>query len=446
MIYSFLLFAGIQSVQAMPVEFEKDSNLPLVHISVVLKTGSVSDPKGQYGITNFLGELMARGTKTRTKHQIDLEMDQMGAQFDVETRAEMMIFRGSVLAREKKKFLNLVREILTDPSFPEAESRKLKKEIVTSILENLGRDQGLANQRFSEVLFSGHEFSKPILGRKKDIEDLTQEQLKKHYSKWFHDQNLFITGSGDAGQGEIRDFADQLTAGLKDNIADKATAGIPAPKHLSKKRFVIIDKPDRTQVQIQAGQVGIRFDDPRYFKLYLANHAFGGGGFTSRLMQEIRVKRGWSYGAASHFRFGTQPRSWQYGLFPKSDYAVEALKKTFDMVQSLKDNGITEAEFEFSKSSSINSAGFSFNTPQKRSENRILEIAFGLPKGFMERTAAELKNLSLSEVNSAVKDFLQPDQMAVVIVGTAKDLVPAMTEKLGISEKDIEVFPYTKEL
>lgn len=443
---ALVAFFSTPSAKAIQVEFEKDSNLPVVHVSVVLKTGAVSDPKGQYGITNFLGEMMARGTRTRTKEQIDLEMDQMGAQFDIETRAEMMIFRGSVLAKEKKRFMSLVREILTGPSFPEAEVRKLKKEVVSSILESLGRDQTLAGHRFNEVLFAGHPFSKPILGRKADIENLTQEQLKAHYAKWFRDENLFVVGSGDASPSEVSEFASQISSGLSTDKDGKSPSGISAPTGPTKKRIVVIDKPDRTQVQIQVGQIGLRFDHPDYFALSLVNHAFGGGGFTSRLMQEIRVKRGWSYGAGSHFRFGTQPRSWQYALFPKSTYAIEALKTTFEMVDALKTKGLADAEFDFSKNSSINSAEFNFNTPQKRTENRILEITLGLPKGFMERTANKLKKVSLSDANRAIRDFLKPDQFAVVMVGTAKDLLPMIQEKLGISEKEIEVYPYTQEL
>src|SRR5581483_4258277 len=104
---------------------------------------------------NFMGEMLLRGTKSKTKEQIDLALDQMGARLEVEARAEALILRGSVLASQLDPFLKLVSEIVTEPSFPENEIRKLKSEIVSGILEELGNDSGLASRRFNTFLFRG---------------------------------------------------------------------------------------------------------------------------------------------------------------------------------------------------------------------------------------------------------------------------------------------------
>src|SRR3954453_11556481 len=110
LVLSFL--AIVQAAKAaVESAVEQDSRLPLVYLNVAIKAGAVSDPQGESGITNFMGEMLLRGTRLRKKEQIDLEFDQMGARLDVDTRGESMIFRGAVLSSQLDRYLKLVTEI-----------------------------------------------------------------------------------------------------------------------------------------------------------------------------------------------------------------------------------------------------------------------------------------------------------------------------------------------
>ncbi|MBI3535863.1 MAG: insulinase family protein, partial [Deltaproteobacteria bacterium] len=210
-------------------------------------------------------------------------------------------------------------------------------------------------------------------------------------------------------------------------------------------KFYFIDKPDRTQTQMYGGQIGILMTDKDYFPLYLANYAFGGPLFTTKMMEEIRVKRGWSYGANSFFRMGKQPRSWQFNLYPKIKDAPDALIYTLNMIRDFREKGLTPEEFERAQKNIINNSGFMFNTPQKRVENLLLEKTLDLPSGFMTRYREEVSKLTLNQVNQAIKNFLKPDQLVVTVLGTAKDLKEPIVKALGISENEMQVIPYTQE-
>ena len=223
------------------------------------------------------------------------------------------------------------------------------------------------------------------------------------------------------------------------------SAKVPPPENGAERRLLIVDKPDRTQTQIYLGQVGVRMTDSSFFPLYLGNYAFGGNTFSARLMVEIRVKRGWSYGATSAFRFGTQPRSWSAHLFPASKDAPNALTETLKLVDDLRINGITQDEFAFAQRSLVNSSGFMYNTPQKRVENKLLERTLNLPDGFMISYGPELSKLTLSQVNSALKDFIQPGKVAIEVLGTAKDLKGPISQAAGVSPAQVVVQPYTEE-
>jgi zinc protease len=184
--------------------------------------------------------------------------------------------------------------------------------------------------------------------------------------------------------------------------------------------------------------------DPLYFPLYVANHAFGGGSFSSRLMVEIRVKRGWSYGAGSNFRYGTQPRSWGLSLFPASLYTHLALGHTLKMVEELKDRGITQEEFDFAKQSLINNAGFSYNTPGKRVENILLERTLNLPDGFIKNSENEIRRVSLDQVNASLKKFLKPEDLQIVVLCTAKDLKDKLAAAAGVRSDKVQIVDYRK--
>lgn len=439
---AFTLTFSCSAMAAVEVEFERNTDLPIVDINVAIKTGAVSDPIGQSGITNFMGELLLRGTLSRTKEQIDLELDQMGARLDVETRAESMIFRGSVLSSQLDRYLKLVQDILTRPSFPETEIAKLKREISSSILEELGRDPSLNSRRFNNFLFQKQPYGNPILGKVKDIEKITSAQLKAHYDRLVREKLLLVVGTGDTSESQIQRWTEAV-ANLRKGGQDAAV--VEKPKNPPKRRLQIVDKPGRTQVQVSGGQVGVKLTDQEYFPLYVGNYAFGGGSFSSRLMKEIRIKRGWSYGAGSAFRHGLQPRSWQFSFAPASKDAAPALAEGIKLVEALRDKGITQEEFDFARESLINSAGFTYNTPDKRVENILLERTLKLPDGFMKTYADRISRLSLAEVNSALKTFLKPEEMTISVLATAAELKSQLAKAAGVPENEVVVVPYTQD-
>lgn len=429
---------------AMDVSFEEDHSLPLVQINLAIKAGFVTDPAGQSGMTNFMGEMLRRGTRSKTKEQIDLALDQMGARLEVETRAESMIFRGAVLASQLDPFLALVEEVVTTPSFPEGEIRKLRAEIVSGLLEQQGEDSALEAKDFAEFLFGDHPYGKSELGKIKDVEAMNRAKAIHHYSMYVHDKNLLLVGSGDAAKDKIQKWADQISEKLPTGNKP-VVREVSRPHNAKKRRLMIVDKPDRTQTQMSVGQVGVRMTDPGYFPLYVGNHVFGGPSFSSVLMKEIRVKRGWSYGAGSGFRYGQQPRLWRAHLFPASKDAAPALAETLRLIEQAKLHGITADEFRFTQTSLINKAGFMYNTPAKRVENALLEKTLHLPDGFMKTYGPRIAETTLDQVNVAMKDFLKPDEVAITVLGTAAEIREDIAKAANIPVNQVVVKPYTQD-
>lgn len=441
---SLIAFAP-SGARALDVDFENDASIPLVHLNVAIKAGAAHDPIGQSGISNFMGEMLLRGTTGRSKEKLDRDLDQIGASVEVEVRAEALILRTSVLSSKLPEFLEIMTDILAQPSFRESEIRKLKTEIISGIMEEQGRDSSLARTRWDRFLFEGHPYGKPILGKIRDIERLSRVQILEHYHRFFQDRLLLVVGSGDSEASFIESWSKRVAEKAPNRVTTFPVELVPEPKAPARKRVEIVDKPERTQTQVYAGQIGVRMTDDDFFPLYLGNHAFGGGSFSARLMTEIRVKKGWSYGANSYFRHGRRPRSWQMFYFPAAKDTPDALATGLRMIEDLKKNGLSAEEFQFAQSSLVNSAGFMYNTPAKRVENTLLERTLDLPRGFMKTYGEKLGAVTLPRVNAALKAYLQPDRLSILVLGTAKQLREGVAKAAGVDPKDVQVVGFKKE-
>jgi zinc protease len=447
--FLFFLTAGLALTTHLPIafasdfSFEKDSSLPLVYLTIAFKGGSTQDPDGKNGVTDLMGKLMLRGTKSKTKQQIDLALDQLGASMDVETHAEFISLRASVLSENLKPFLQLLSEIIDSPSFRAQELDKLKKEQVSNLLEDLNQDRSLVRLRFDQTFFKGHPYSKSNDGRIKDIQSLTPADITQQYNKLVHDNQMVVLAAGDSSENAFQDF---LSAIKKNRGDGNQVAALPEFNHEPQKlRVVIFDKPDRTQTQVLIGQKGIPYNDPNLDALQIANYAFGGGSFQSKLMVELRVKRGWTYGAGSGFKLASRAHTWKVSFFPKNADTPAAIAEALKLIRELKDQGISKADFDAGKQAMINNAGFNFNTPAKRLENKLTEKMFGLPDGYFRNFAKRIDAVTLDQVNAALKKFLTPDHLMVGIVGTAAVSKTDIANSLGIPERLIEVQDFQKE-
>lgn len=435
----FLLILISTDAGAVEIEFERERGIPIVYLNVAFKMGPISDPEDRQGLAHFMSNMMLRGTTLRGKSEIDSALDQMGAVLDIETRSEITVFRGAVLSSELDHFLDLLHEIITLPDFPETEIKKFKSETVSAILQDQNSDRALAGLHFDRAHFGSHPYSRPEKGLISHVNRITRSDLRNHYKRSITVNALGIFGTGDTHPTVFESWAQKLAEALPQGPQIEAVRPFEARQD---RRLRIVDKPDRTQAWILIGQEGMAIENPDYMALYLANQAFGGSGFSSRLMQEIRVKRGWSYGASSYFRHGSYPRSWMFGFFPTNKDAAPALHFAMNMLTDLKENGLTEAEFSHAKTRLVRQDGFRFNTPQKRMEIRLLEWTLRLPKGYLLKYSDRIQRLSRSEVNSALKRFIKPNQSTITVVTTAAPLKKALIEAAGVSPDKTEVVSF----
>ncbi|MBI2645572.1 MAG: insulinase family protein [Deltaproteobacteria bacterium] len=283
----------------------EDKSLPVTHIYAVLKSGSIWDPPEMEGITDLMGDMLMRGTQTRTREQLRDELDLLGAEIDIDVGHESITIVGQTLTRNLDPFLSIFSDVVLHPKFDSKEVEKLKREAISDLKQMRENDQALVGRFFARELFKGHPYGMSPSGKESTIPRITDKKIQEFYKKTITAENVFFAAAGDLdSQSLSQKIGEHFKSLPKGN---SSSFSYPKAPKVEGKHILLIDKPARTQTQIIIGHMGIDVLNPDFFPLIVANNAFGGG-FTARLMHEVRVKpqkttwRIWNDGFSSHQR------------------------------------------------------------------------------------------------------------------------------------------------
>jgi zinc protease len=406
---------------------ETSHDLPLVALSIALRTGASEDPPEMEGATRLLARLMRRSAGGRSADQNDALVESMGASLGAEVTHSTVVFQGAVISRSLDRFCDFLLEVLTRPSLPEDELARLKRETEAELVEALDDDRSLARRWFRRRLFVGHPYSRSAGGSLSGIGNATLDALRALYRRVMVPENFVISLAGDVTRERGEAFANALARQLGSGTPPRDTT--PHPTLEAGRRLVFVDKPERTQTQILIGGLGSHPADPDHFALALANTAFGGT-FTARLMQEVRVKRGWSYGAYSSIPYDRRRQAYSLWTFPKASDAAACIALELELLHGLREGGITNGELGWARRYLLRSHAFAIDTAAKRAGLALDAELYELPAGYYEHYLDSLRAVTLEQANQAVRERISEDDLLVAVVGTESDVGAAVREAI----------------
>lgn len=416
---------------------EPAADTPLAWVTVTALGGAAADPPGKEGMTRHMTELARRGTLTRDRNDIDDAIDRLGASLDVSTQRDSVILSSTVLSRHLDELVSLVADILAKPAMRADENDKLLRETQNS-LDDVRDDDGLLLTRyFDRFCVPGHPYGRSARGTESSLAAFDLEEIREAFRLQCTPANLILGFGGDIDDGRALSLAERLVADLPEAPAP-ALPDVDPPPAPSERRIYIVDKPERTQTQLTLGHLGPRYGSDDAVALTAVETAFGGT-FTSRLMQEIRVKRGWSYGASCRLYRARGPHWFRISLAPAAEVTADALELTLSLYENLASEGLTEDELAFAKSYLDGSIPFVLATPRQRLNVAISDQIFGLPEGHIHIEAKKLSFLDLAQTQAALARWATPQRACVVLVATAETMAPRL-EARGFGP--IEVVPY----
>jgi zinc protease len=411
-------------VRAYVMEYHE---LPLVDFQVVLGAGAAHDPKGKEGLASLTAELLRKGTSKRSAKEIADTVDFVGGLLGGSADHDGTRVTAEFMAKDTDLALDLLSDLVMNPAFAPEEVDRQKSETVAELQAAKENPSLLASRRFVELLFEGHPYGHPTVGWESTVSKLTAQDVKAFHAEHAVPSNALVVAVGDFKTADMMSKLERAFGGWKG--ARRERAEIAPPEAPGRSALYLIDKPDSTQSQVRIGAVGIRRKDPDYVTVQVANTILGGG-FTSRLVEEIRVNRSLSYGASSRFYPLVQPGPFLVSTFTKNETTREIIEVAREILTRFHKEGATEEEVDKARKYLRGTFAIAHQSPDSMAE-ALAEIAFyGLPADTYDTYLDRLAKVTVEDVRRVARERFPLQNMVTVVLGEAKS-VREQVDKLG---------------
>lgn len=396
----------------MRVYFVPAPELPMLDIRVTFDAGSARDGK-QLGIAHLTNGLLKQGAAKMNADAVATAFEKIGAQYGSGALRDMAWLSLRTLTDTQEDALETFTKVLSQPDFPEKDFARRIKQVLVS-LEADDADPGtIASKAWYKALYGDHPYATPMKGTKESVSKITLKDVEKFYQQFYVARNGLIALTGKVERKQAEAIAEKLSAGLKSG--NEATA-LPAVKPLEKSEEIRLPFPSE-QAHVMMGAPGIERGNPDYYALYLGNHVLGGGGFTSQLVKEVRVKRGYAYSVYSYFLLSKQPGPYMIGLQTRVNQADDAVKVTRDTVKDFLEKGPAAEELELSRKNIT--GGFPLRIASNSDIAEYLAVIgfYRLPLDYLEKFNGNIEAVTAEQIKTAYKRHVHLEKMITVIVG-----------------------------
>ncbi len=401
------------------VLFVEARSIPMLDLNIDFDAGGRYDPSAKTGLSAMTQGLLALGAtidgNVLNEQQIADRFADAGAQRGGNAgpdRAGVSV-RSLSSRPERDAVLATVAGMLSAPAFSEAVLVREKARRISAIKEEETKPEVIADRAFDRALYGDHPY-----GRNQTmatIEAITRADLQAFHANNFTAKRAVVSIIGDLSRAEAEDIAERVTTGLPAGGAAPAVAPVPAQKASE----VRIPHP-ATQSHILIGSAALKRGDPDYFALTVGNYILGGGGFVSRLMEQVREKRGLAYSVHSYFSPLMQEGPYQAGLQTKKEQANEALALVRKIIAEYVGSGPSAKELRAAKDNLVGGFALRIDSNRKILDNLAAIGFYGLPLDYLDTWSANVEKVSAEDIRKALKRHLKPENFATVIVGAPR--------------------------
>ena len=388
--------------------------LPLVDFRLVLRAGSVSDPKGKEGLASLTADLLTQGAGARGAQQIAEDIAFVGGTLQASAATEQVIVTCEVLKKDFAVGLELLRDVTVAPTFPAEEVARKKDEALGAIASQRDDPATVANQELGPFLLGGSPLAHPTIGWQTSVGTLTREDVVAFHGRHFRPDNAMLAVVGDVEPQAVKVALEKAFAGWKANGGKPGDAYTPVPQARSRK-VLIVNKPEVTQTQIRLACMGVPRNHPDYFPITVANTILGSG-FTSRLVNEIRVVQGLTYSISSRFGMFRDAGTFRIGTFTKNETLRKTIDETIKVVRDLLATGPSEEELAKAKRYLTGQFPLGLQAPDALA-TQLLDVEFyGLDPKYVETFSDRVNAVTMVDCRRALKSYFCVDDLRILVV------------------------------
>lgn len=396
------------------VFFVPATEIPMLDVRITFDAGSARDA-GESGLAVLTNGLLAEGAAGKNAQQIAVDFESVGAQIENDALRDMALVgvRSLTESRYLVPALESLKQVLTQPDFPEDAFERILKNMKLSVKARQQSPAAIAGEAFNKAIFGEHPYASPVSGTKESLQNITLEDVRNFYQQYYVASNATIAIVGDVDRTKAEDIANALVSALP---AGEKPAGLPTVKQLTEAKKIVIEYPS-AQTHIFVGQPGTKRGDADYFTLYVANHPFGGSGFASRLVEVVREEHGLAYSVYSYFSPQRQLGTFAMGMQTKSEQTDEALLLLDAELKKYVEHGPTQKELTASLSNITGSFPIKMDGNGKLLEYISMIGFYDLEIDYLDHFLDNVRAVDLDTINDALKRRLHPDKMITVVVG-----------------------------
>jgi len=400
-----------QTTSGARVLFVENHSLPIVDVQVDFAAGTAQDGEGKAGVASLTRGILDLGVPGMDETQIASSMADIGALLSggVDMDRASVTLRTLSMADKRGPALEMLRAILSQPQFPAAVFDREQARSISALKEALTRPDAIASKAFWAAMYVAHPYGR--YATPESVSSLARADVVAFHAAHYTAQRATVAIVGDLSRAQAESIAEQLTVGLP---SGPAMAGVVLPKLPSGGEQRIAHPA--VQAHLLLGMPALRRGDPDFFPLLVGNYSLGGGGFVSRLMKEVRDKRGLAYSVHSYFLPLQQLGPFQIGLQTKKAQANDALKVTREVLATFLAEGPSETELQAAKQNLIGSFPLRLDSNRKILENVALIGFYDLPLDYLDRYPENIEKVSVADIKAAYSRHVRPEHLVTVVV------------------------------
>ncbi len=403
----------------MTLVVSEKNQLPTIHLQVMIRAGSTQDPPDRLGLANLTAELLTQGTSQKEASQINREIESVGGSLSASGESDYASLSLSILKKDLPLGLSLLADILLNPLFAPPEMDRKISEFKARLKQRDEEPRQVARMTFSKILFGTHPYAHPTEGTPETLSSVTREDIIRFFKTYYQPGNVFMVIVGQISLKEGVTLIEPLFEEWKSGSEIRPVLSPPPDLN-----GTVIEKIDRpiTQANIIWGHLGIARSNPDFYALQVMNYILGGGGFVSRLVDNIRDNLGLTYGIYSLFDAREYSGSFQIAVETKSKNTNLALSEIIKELRKLLEQGVTPTELSEAKAYLTGSFPLKMDTNGKMVRLLSAIELYGLGLEYPKKYTQLINQVTADEVLRVARTYIKPDKFLLVVVGNQKEI------------------------
>jgi zinc protease len=415
------------------------TGFPLVAARLLIKTGSEADANDVAGLADMTASLLTKGTKTKSAEEIALGVEALGATIESGAGWDNSYVNLGALANKFSESMNYVADVVLHPTFTQDEIDRLRDQNIDGLSVAMQNPASLAGFVAARVVYGGAPYGHNLGGTPESLKKITRDDVVRFHKTYYRPDNAVLVIAGDVKPATAFALAEKLFGSWQSG--GQALPPVPTAEAPLLHRVVVIDMPDAGQAAVVVTRPGIARIDPLYNVAQVTNSVLGAG-YSSRLNQEIRIKRGLSYGAESQFEFRRDPGPFSASVQTKNESAVEVAGLIGAEIEKMTSTSVPESELTPRKATLIGNFGRSVETTSGLVARLSVLAQYGLSLDQINAYVHNVEAVSAAEVQKFAAEHLAGDA-GIIIIGDMKKIGDALkkaypnAEIIPLSELDL---------